>query len=96
MFSYNIAKTADPKAFEKACAMIEAGIKNLSKEELLEDVDGTQIQIYTTPEGKIKVFNDYEVDAVYADSDFDLEREIRLDFFQPSDRITDCCKSGDG
>ena len=45
--------------------------------------------------GKIKVFNDYEVDAVYADSDFDLEREIRLDFFQPSDRITDCCKSGD-
>ena len=51
--------------------------------------------IYTTPEGKIKVFNDYEVDAVYADSDFDLEREIRLDFFQPSDRITDCCKSGD-
>ena len=95
MFSYNIAKTADPKAFEKACAMIEAGIKNLSKEELLEDVDGTHIQIYTTPEGKIKVFNDYEVDAVYADSDFDLEREIRLDFFHPSERITDCCKCGD-
>ena len=81
MFSYNIAKTADPKAFENACALIEAGIKKLSKEELLEDVDGTQIQIYTTPEGKIKVFNDYEVDAVYADSDFDLEREIRLGFF---------------
>ena len=29
MFSYNIAKTADSKAFEKACAVIEAGIKNL-------------------------------------------------------------------
>ena len=42
-------------------------------EKLLEDVDGTQIQIYNTPDGKIKVFNDYEVGAVYVDSEIELK-----------------------
>lgn len=76
MFSYNIANTADPEAFEKACSLIEANLKSISKEKLLVDVDGTQIQIYTTADGKIKVYNDYEVDAVYADSDINLENLI--------------------
>lgn len=72
MLSYNIAKTANPKSFEKACVAIETNLKDIKKEKLLVDVDGTQIQIYNAPEGKIKVYNDYEVDAVYADSDIDL------------------------
>lgn len=78
MFSYNISSTADSKAFEEVCSLIEANLKNLSKEKLLEDVDGTQIQIYTTANGKIKVYNDYEVDAVYADSEIDLDTVIVL------------------
>lgn len=76
MFSYNIANTADSEAFEKVCSIIEANLKNIRKEKLLVDVDGTQIQIYATADGKIKVYNDYEVDAVYADSDVDLENLI--------------------
>lgn len=76
MFSYNIAKTANPDAFKKACKDIETAFNNIEKETLLEDVDGTQIQIYTAPDGKIKVYNDYEVDAVYADSDLSLENII--------------------
>lgn len=73
MFSYNIAKNANQEAFFNACALIESNIKDFTKETLLEDVDGTQIQIYRTPEGKIKVFNDFEVDAVYIDSEKDLK-----------------------
>lgn len=76
MFSYNIAKNADQKAFFNTCNLIEAKIKDIKKEKLLEDVDGTQIQIFNTPEGKIKVFNDYEVDAVYIDSEKDLNEII--------------------
>lgn len=74
MFSYNISKNADQKAFINTCALIESNIKDIKKEKLLEDVDGTQIQIYNTPEGKIKVFNDYEVGAVYVDSEKDLNK----------------------
>ena len=71
-FSYNIEKFADEKAFLRACSMIEAGVGNLEKEKLLEDVDGTLIQIYKVAGGEIVVFNDYEIDAVFVDSDVDL------------------------
>lgn len=76
MFSYNIAKEADNKAFKKACSAIEAKVKSIEKEKLLIDVDGTLIQIYNTPDGRIKVLNDYEVDAVYANSDIDLSEVL--------------------
>lgn len=72
MYSYNIAKNADEKAFSQTCSAIELSIGGIKKEELLTDVDGSQIQVYSTGTSKIKVYNDYEIDAVYADSDIDL------------------------
>ena len=78
MYSYTVKKTADEKAFFLACRAIEREVSGLRKERLLEDVDGTQIQIYYAPKGEIKVVNDYEVDAVYVDS------EVRLACFQRS------------
>lgn len=77
MFSYNIAKNADKKAFDHACALIEAKANNIKKETILVDVDGTQIQIYNTPSGSIKVYNDYDVDAVYVDSELNLDHIIQ-------------------
>lgn len=76
MFSYNIHKEADAEAFEKACARIEKGVPGIKKEKILVDVDGTLIQVYHTSEGKIEVVNDYEIDAVYADSTIDLKNII--------------------
>lgn len=73
MYSYNIAKNANKNAFNHACAQIETGFKDIRKEKMLVDVDGTQIQIYNAPGGKIKIYNDYEVDAVYVDSEVDLK-----------------------
>ena len=76
MYSYNIAKEADDAAFKKACESIEANLKGIEKEDILVDVDGTMIQIYNTPDGRIKVINDYEVDAVYVDSDVELSNVL--------------------
>lgn len=72
MFTYNISKNADNAEFNRVCSLIESNTKDAKKEDLLTDVDGTQIQIYDTKDGKIKVFNDYEVGAVYVDSEADL------------------------
>lgn len=72
MFTYNIAKNADIKEFKRACSLIESNMKEAKKAELLTDVDGTSIQIYDTKDGKIKVYNDYEVDAVYVDAEMNL------------------------
>ena len=76
MFSYNIAKTADAKAFAKACGQIEKGIAGAKKEKIIKDVDGSEIQIYSTNDGEIKVFNDYEIDAVYCDSEVNLNKVL--------------------
>lgn len=73
MFSYNISAKASEKEFKKACEKIEKELVKIEKENILEDVDGSLIQIYITPNGKIKVFNDYEVDAVYVDSNVELK-----------------------
>lgn len=72
-YSYNIEKNADNKSFLCACNEIEElCIAGLEKKKMLIDVDGSLIQIYRVPNGEIVVYNDYEVDAVYADSDVDL------------------------
>ena len=77
MFSYTITKNADKNAFDRTCALIESKVKDIKKERILEDVDGTQIQIYNTPTGKIKVYNDYYVDAVYVDSTVNIDHILQ-------------------
>lgn len=69
MFNYTVAKEADNKAFISACNKIEKQINSLKKEKLLVDVDGSLIQVYYCDNKKIKVLNDYEVDAVYIQSE---------------------------
>ena len=73
VFSYTVSKTASEKAFAKACQLIESHFKGISKEKILEDVDGTAIQVYHKDDNNIKVYNDYEVDAVYVDSEIELK-----------------------
>ena len=73
MFSYNIEKVADETKFKEASRKIDENVKEKKKNKLLEDVDGTQIQIYYKDNKKIKLVNDYEVDAVYIDSEISLD-----------------------
>lgn len=72
MYEYNICNQADEKLFEKQCRALELKVPNLQAENLLEDVDGTLIQIYHHSKGEIKVINDIQVDALYVLSDFNL------------------------
>ena len=73
MYSYNISKEVDEIAFQDACRLIGENVQGICETYCLEDVDGTQIQVYKTSNGEITIFNDYEVGAVYANSDLNLD-----------------------
>ncbi|MDO5445818.1 MAG: hypothetical protein Q4F31_09400 [Eubacteriales bacterium] len=73
MYSYTVSKTADSLEFNNVCKKIESDLNIIKKDKLLVDVDGSEIQKYTTQDGEIKVCNDYEIDAVYIDSDIIIE-----------------------
>lgn len=72
-YSYTICNYFAPEWFDKQCSALEKHIPNLKKHNLLEDVDGSKYQKYDHPRGEIEVANDYEVGALYIDSDFDIE-----------------------
>lgn len=73
MYEYTVKKNADVKAFNDVCSLVLSKAANSKKEDYLEDVDGSQIMIINSPRGKIKVYNDYAVDAVYIDSETSLD-----------------------
>ena len=77
MYKYTIYKEADNEKFKEACKKIANGLDNLTANEPIIDVDGSIIQKYTSPNGNIKVFNDYEIDAVYIDSEINLDDIIK-------------------
>ncbi len=72
MYKYNISKSASNRTFKNICDIIEKTIKNIKTEKPIVDVDGAVIKIYNRGNLSIKIYNDYEVDAVYIDSDIDL------------------------
>lgn len=51
---------------------IGKNIPDLKKEELLEDVDGSQWQFYVLGNGEIVVRNDCCINELYIESDVDL------------------------
>lgn len=73
MFSYNICTQADENVFRKQCAALEKNIPEIQKVSMLEDVDGSQTQIYNLNGQQIKVCNSYYIDAVFIDSEAELE-----------------------
>ena len=72
MITYTLSDRPDNELFFKTCSLIEKHISEITKDKLLIDVDGSCFQTYHIPQGVIKVSNDFEVYAVYVDSDIDL------------------------
>lgn len=72
-FDYNIYPDNSPEAFKRVCGKIEAHFTDLKKENLLVDVDGTTIQRYTRQGKEIVIFDDYDIGAVFAQSEINLE-----------------------
>ena len=77
MYEYTIKKNADQKAFNAFCSLLLSDIKGIEKGERIDDFDRAQIQTFKTPNGTIKVYNDYEVDAVYVDTEIKLDNIIK-------------------
>ncbi|MBT9811183.1 hypothetical protein GPL26_16270 [Enterocloster citroniae] len=73
MYEYYICDTADDEIFRKQCVAIEKNIAPLKKEKLLEDVDGSLIQIYGYMGSKIKVYCDHFIDEVCVKSEIELK-----------------------
>lgn len=72
MDEYTICKEANNKEFEAACNKIEKIFPNIEVVSDLMDVDGSQIKTFRKDGKTIKVYNDYEVDAVFIDSEIDI------------------------
>lgn len=72
-YSYAIRPENDEKAFLKTRKLIGKSIKGLKKEKLITDVDGSHVQLYYLDDQKIAVYNDFDIGAVYVNSDIPLE-----------------------
>lgn len=77
MYRYTICTEPDRALFKRQCAALEKRIPNLKKAQLLEDVDGTLLQLYEKDGAEVRVLNDECVGALYVESEIDL-----LPFFQ--------------
>ena len=77
LYSYTTSLKADNGEFKRVCSAIEKNILGIKKDKLLIDVDGSATQKYKTESKEIVVQNDFEVDAVYIDSDVDLKGIVK-------------------
>ncbi len=72
MFEYSICNNADTDIFKKQCKALESNIPEIVKKDLLDDVDGSQTQIYSVNGKNIEVHNSLYIDAVYVTSEVEL------------------------
>lgn len=72
-YDYTIYKDNSPAEFKKACLKIEKFLPDAKKSKLLIDVDGSTIQTYMQDDMVINVYDDYDVGAVYVESDICLD-----------------------
>ncbi|QUH21427.1 hypothetical protein [Alkaliphilus sp. B6464] len=75
MFDYTLSTEVDATVFNKYDEMIKK-IPNVKAETLLEDVNGSLIQIYYLDDKKIKLIMDEDVGATYIESEIELKNYI--------------------
>ena len=73
MYDYNIWPENSPKKFKYVCKIIEKEFPGIEKENLLINVDGSTIQTYIQHGKIINVFDDYDIGAVFVESEIDLK-----------------------
>lgn len=77
-YTYTIAKHYDRQAFFALQDALTVGLPSFMKKyRLLEDVDGTLIQVYKAGNVVVKAFCDYEIGAVFVDSDINLSNILQ-------------------
>ncbi len=81
MFHYTISKEWNADLFFEVCSIIESHFKGIVKGEPFYDfLDGDIRQEYFINEKKILVNNDSQIDALYVDSEIDLNDIIKSIF----------------
>ena len=71
-YSYTICTEFDEDIFIQQCNALEKNVPYIVKGQFLHDVDDTKIQFYNISGKEVKVVNDFDIDAVYVDSDIEL------------------------
>lgn len=69
-----ICDTPNEEIFYKQCDALEKNIKEIDKKDLLEDVDGSKIQVYYYNNKNIKVINSYYENELFVESEIELEK----------------------
>jgi len=73
MHEYDVYLDNSPEVFREICSKIETVYPNAVKHNLLIDVDGSTVQIYTLYGNEIIVYDDYDFGAVYVKSEMELK-----------------------
>ncbi len=81
VYDYTIYPENSLSEFQKACAAIEKAFPDSQKLSLLIDVDGSMIQTYTFMGKDIDIFNDYDVGAVFIQSEICLDKVFNYHSF---------------
>ncbi len=72
MFRYEICNQADNGIFEKQCLALEKNIPDLIRQKRLQDVDGSETQLYRLKQYDVRVHNSMYLNEVYIESGIDL------------------------
>ena len=72
VFNYTICNLPDSDIFSRQCRALEKNIPDLKKNDILKDIDGSDIAIYFKDGKKVTVHNSYYIGAVYIQSELDL------------------------
>ena len=75
MRKYTICNQADKAIFDKQLKALQSHIPDIEKTEILMDVDSSETAIlHLNNKQRIVLHNSYYIDAVYIESDVDLEK----------------------
>ena len=72
-YHYTIYTVPDDTIYQKQCDALESHVPGIKKGIELHDVDGSRIQFYECQGKELRVWNDYDVGAVYVESEIVLE-----------------------
>ena len=71
-YRYNICDQFAEDLFIRQCEALEKFIPNIKKGQFLHDVYDSKIQYYYIDGKELRVFNDFDFDGLYVESDIEL------------------------
>lgn len=74
MFEYSICNVADEEIFKKQCEALKKHIPNIQQKRIVRDVDNSLICMFNLNGKELNLYNDNNINAVYINSEFDLEK----------------------